>query len=553
MPKRKGKKTIIVIFAFILIGVLAFFITKQAISQSIVPGGTTQVVIPQGVGLRDLQDAADSRLDDLGTGTTFSNFPTQPLNPQIDFQSFLRRGVDNELQCSSGSTGDPCSTPFFGGLAQAFIPNIVAQPLGFGGEQTVIQNIWNVDIDTTFFFESDPVHELTLSLSLTQPSLLSCTQDSDCDVNFDNPSGTSSLVTTGQCIQNTCRLPGEVFAWVESELPEGSSARTTAELLFGKPVSFNDVSKDILIGDLDYNFILSPTGVLPAGRYDFYAVFTRVETIEVIETGGNLVGNDHRWYPITDVFHIPFSVLSSKLYYVAPLDTSCIGGYKPQVTGQFTNSLCDGSTLPLGTTGCVCIRADISQLNCIAVQSCPVSIDFAFECASNGDCVQIVSSAQQCLSNNDCDTNERCQVSSGLCVNEALFEDLFGCTEATVSEDCHDPLCKDSMGADVTFTCVDNKCEYSGQCSPQFADCLNRECPVNYECIEEGENIGQCAVSNIIIPPPTNGISPPGSQDPLAPSFFEENKALVIGIGVAVVVIFLIVIIISIRKGKGRK
>ena len=283
------------------------------------------------------------------------------------------------------------------------------------------------------------------------------------------------------------------FAWWETDLPPGSSQDTAIEL-FGKPVDWVDLSRPVNLVNTPQEFTFD-IGQLPIGEYRFYVVFAENVNVDVLPLctfhlgGFNCVGSIvfERWSQMLEV---------NFLVNPAPLTTAvfegqmCPDGYEPQQDSQFPNGVCEADE---GSSTCVCIRDDLEGLACVEL-GCPITVDpdtgeiISYTCGSNGFCSETIFYAEMCLEDSECNEGDICEPTSGICFNEDLFESFIGCE---VTSDCtFDPNCVDSNGEDVTVECVENLCEYSGQCDVDLTgDCNLLGCPVDFICLEDS---GSC-------------------------------------------------------------
>ena len=143
------------------------------------------------------------------------------------------------------------------------------------------------------------------------------------------------------------------------------------------------------------------------------------------------------------------------------LESPCVEGYSENVG--------DSS---------ICVRDDIKELTCFQI-GCPFFENRNFFCTSAGICAEQIFVEKKCESDEMCPTDTKCDITSGLCVREEIFENIFQCQTAS---DCATPC------TGITKSCVNNVCEYSGECSETKLDCLDVGCPENHDCIENNGN-----------------------------------------------------------------
>lgn len=126
----------------------------------------------------------------------------------------------------------------------------------------------------------------------------------------------------------------------------------------------------------------------------------------------------------------------------------------------------------------LCLRTDIieNKLTCMQL-GCPVIEGHNYQCTSSGICAETVFVQKKCLLDSDCPSDTKCDVGSGLCIEEHIFEKILQCSTAS---DCPNPC----IGK--TISCENNKCTYSGECKIHELTCKELGCPKEYICDESG-------------------------------------------------------------------
>ena len=134
----------------------------------------------------------------------------------------------------------------------------------------------------------------------------------------------------------------------------------------------------------------------------------------------------------------------------------------------------EGYTYQFGSD--LCIRDDIldNQLSCMQL-GCPVVDEHEYSCSSAGICVETVYTQKNCTADSDCPDIAKCDVGSGLCIDEKIFNQILQCD---TSSDCPNPC----QGKSIT--CNQGNCEYDGECSITEVGCSQFGCEEGYLCNE---------------------------------------------------------------------
>lgn len=156
-------------------------------------------------------------------------------------------------------------------------------------------------------------------------------------------------------------------------------------------------------------------------------------------------------------------------------DQTCIEGYEPQVVGNLISDT-------------VCVRNDLSELPCMVI-GCPMTLDKTYLCSSSGMCVEEIYQATGCEMDTDCDEGQRCNIETGVCWSEVVYENIIQCS---TSEDCSIPC------SGITVDCVNNECVWEGECESILVNCNELGCPSGFVC----QSDGVCVAEIVPVPLP---------------------------------------------------
>ncbi len=124
-----------------------------------------------------------------------------------------------------------------------------------------------------------------------------------------------------------------------------------------------------------------------------------------------------------------------------------------------------------------CLREDIKELSCYQL-GCPNIPGSNYQCTSAGICAETLFAYKNCTSDINCtqwfgEIASRCDVGSGLCIEEHYYNEILQCT---IASDCPKP-CDGKL-----ISCNEGTCEYEGECSFTTFGCRQLGCPEEYEC-----------------------------------------------------------------------
>lgn len=146
---------------------------------------------------------------------------------------------------------------------------------------------------------------------------------------------------------------------------------------------------------------------------------------------------------------IPFSIIPKPLYLNKQPSQSCPIGY--------TES---------STANTLCVRDNIKDLPCYK-NPAPITVNYTYACGSDGQWIQILYKPANCKVNR-CETGFKCEETSGSCIAEQLYNDIFG--QCTIATDC--PNICSNIG-NVEVSCVNSICKYSNSCIVQQEELID--------------------------------------------------------------------------------
>lgn len=240
-----------------------------------------------------------------------------------------------------------------------------------------------------------------------------------------------------------------LYAWIEHKTGT-----------FGEDIKYFDLSKEILVspGERTYDLLI-PKGLV-IGRYDLYVILAKPFANKINQQFPQCPAIKDAQLRLSEGVHTPFLINPKRTYFIVEEGQSCPENYVFQA---------DSNT--------VCVRDDLSEIDCMQEgMECPVTIDFVYECSSAGVCVESLYWARNCQVDLDCPSNMKCETTTGVCYNVVI---------ETQIKQCEQDLDCPSLCEGVTVLCIGGKCEYSGTCLPILVDCVDRGCPMNYECNED--------------------------------------------------------------------
>lgn len=284
---------------------------------------------------------------------------------------------------------------------------------------------------------------------------------------------------------------------VEFEVPTTiGSAKNVEEKIIDIPIGVNEYLFDIPTTQItDKLFVKPKIDLLMAGNTFLGANYHCYGQLDNQERSLSTCA----YVPIGFIEEPTFTVniIPKPLYIVKP-GTGCPAGYHENV----------------GDTS-LCIRDDISGLSCF-ILGCPVIEGHDYQCTSSGFCAETVFVEKNCTWDSDCPNGTKCDVGSGLCIKTEIFKEILQCDQVS---DCPTPC------VGKTKECSENKCVFTGECSPTLIDCTNVGCAEGYDCNKDN---GICEKETIISVIP--------------------QWVWIVGISAVVLIIFLIIILIFKRK-----
>ena len=221
------------------------------------------------------------------------------------------------------------------------------------------------------------------------------------------------------------------------------------------------------------------------GTYYFYVTFVKNSGYTSPGVIGR-AGNDDYFgsctqtlYPALqdNIWKQKFLLHAKSMYYRVDLDTGeiCPDSYEPQFSGDN-----------------LCVRDDLMDLGCMQL-GCPVTVDYTYECTSSGLCAETVYKASGCKDDVDCEDSAKCDVETGVCWNEKVYENIIyrQCEPETVTSDCPVPC------EGITTNCVDNRCVWNGECVPIEKTVFINELENIYidriiQCNDNGDCVSPC-------------------------------------------------------------
>lgn len=274
-------------------------------------------------------------------------------------------------------------------------------------------------------------------------------------------------------------------------------ARVGLEVTTPSPLGglFKDVQEgdvvDLPVGDSEYVYTFTVTKAIDT--LDVHPYIIVYLTPDIIETGGLFWAPDDNWnedpwfyawggacVPLKDeggnwaprslmeygkVYgeKVPIMITPQPLY----LDVQCVG-----------DNDCPNDYYCQAETG-FCLRDDIRELSCYQL-GCPFLEGHNYQCTSAGICAETVFIEKKCTHDDNCSmwTGElatKCDIGSGLCIEEHYFTEIFQCNSP---DDCPKPCDGINIGCDLNT----HKCFYEGECVPQTIGCREVGCAEGYVC-----------------------------------------------------------------------
>ena len=191
--------------------------------------------------------------------------------------------------------------------------------------------------------------------------------------------------------------------------------------------------------------------------------------------------------------------------------------------GAITCTNCRMDAPACDTTTGTCVGC-LSDVDCVGLGVCNTEGRYCVQCRADSDCgdpedsrcnVALGQCTNPCTTDSACGIKDRCEQSSGICIDCHTNEDCVGssskfcdtntftCVSCLVNSDCVDPstpVCTVALGAVANYlSCaqcaVDSDCPEGKKCSGhRCSQCVvNADCPSDQTCDERGECKPRCA------------------------------------------------------------